>query len=182
MSQRATSWGIFRKRRPVIPHHFSLYIQVQALTIRIWIQCLATYRFALAGIENPLVMKSRCFSSIPFFDENRLLTFSLAPSFLLLFLSSCSASTFAVRDAVSAFLILLSGFVTMLGPESVARVTFLSTAGSSTLVFFFLFLLLPDAFFKEWVSPCSFRLWIRCSSLSLSACDVGRICMVLSAS
>ena len=108
-----------------------------------------SHRFAFAGIENPLVIKSKCFSSIPFLFENRLFTFSFAPSFLRLFRSSCSASTFAVKDAVFAFLILLSGFSLFACVGSKSS----STVASSTVVVFFLFLPAPGAFFRECVRP-----------------------------
>ncbi len=108
-----------------------------------------SHRFASAGIENPLVIKSKCFSSIPFLFENRLFTLSFAPSFLRLFRSSCSARTFAVKDAVSAFLILLSGFSPFLccGPRG----------SSATVAVFFLFLLAPGAFLRECVRSWDLR-------------------------
>ncbi len=120
-------------------------------------------------------MKSICFSSIPFLFENRLLTLSFAPSFLLLFRPSCSARIFAVSEAVSWFLMLLSGFE--LG-FSEALVTSTRAGASSTVAAFLFFLPPPGAFFNECVRPCSFRLWIRCSSRSFSAWEVGRIEMM----
>ena len=124
---------------------------------------------AFAGIEKPLVIKSTCFSSIPFLFENKLFTFSFAPSFLRLFRSSCSASTFAVRDAVSAFLMLLSGFSLLACVLSSAFLLLLPgcspftsvldstgrsvTVASLTVAVFFLFLPAPGAFFNECVRP-----------------------------
>lgn len=120
-------------------------------------------------------MKSMCFSSIPFLFENKLLTLSLAPNFLLLFRSSCSASTLVVKDAVSWFLILLSDFDAGFSDEFV---TSTSEGASSTVAVFLLFLLLPGLFFRECVRPCSFSVWMRCSSRSFSVWDVGRTGMM----
>lgn len=136
------------------------------------------HRLAFAGIEKPLVMKSKCFSSIPFLFENKLFTLSLPPSFLRLFRSSCSARTFAVSDAVSAFLMLLSGFslfvcVGLRGSSA--------TVASSTVAVFFLFLPAPGAFFSECVRPWDFSAATRCSRRSLSVWEVGRIGMIFSA-
>lgn len=108
------------------------------------------HRFAFEGIENPLVIKSKCFSSIPFLLENKLFTFSFTTSFFRSFRSSCSASTFAVNNAVSAFLMLLSGFslfVCFFWKDSSA------TEDSSTVAVFFLFLPAPGNFFSECVRP-----------------------------
>ena len=119
---------------------------LQRRTTLLW----RSHRFAFAGMEKPLVIKSKCFSSIPFLFENMLFTLSLAPSFLRLFRSSCSASTFAVNDAVSAFLMLLSGFslFVCVGLRGAS-----GTVASWTVAVFFLFLPAPGAFFSEWVSP-----------------------------
>ena len=148
-------------------------------------------------MEKPLVMKSTCFSSIPFLFENKLFTLSFAPSFLRLFLSSCSASTLAVRDAVSAFLMLLSGFslfACVLGPAFLVLFSgflpFISvldstgrsvTVASLTVAVFFLFLPEPGAFFNECVRPWDLRLSMRCSRRSLSVWETGRIGMMFSA-
>ena len=112
------------------------------------------HRFAFAGMEKPRVMKSVRFSSIVPLVENKLLTLSFAPSLRLLLRASCSASTFAVKEAVSAFLILLSG----LGVAGLGFDMFSDGSSSATSVFFklacfFLFLPLPVAFFKECVKP-----------------------------
>lgn len=134
--------------------------------------------FAFAGIENPLVMKSKCFSSIPFLFENKLFTLSLAPSFLRLFRSCCSARTFAVNNAVSAFLMLLSGFSLFVCVDLRGSST---TVASSAVAAFFRFLPAPAAFFSECVRPWDFRTAMRCSRRSLSAWEVGRIGMMFSA-
>lgn len=136
-----------------------------------------SHRFAFAGIENPLVMKSECFSSIPFLFENKLFTLSFAPSFLRLFRSSCSARTFAVKDAVFAFLMLLSGFSLFVCVGSRGSS---AAVASSTVAVFFLFLPAPGAFLRECVRPWDFRSWMRCSRRSLSVWEMGRMGMIFS--
>ncbi len=87
---------------------------------------------------------------MPFLFENKLFTLSFAPSFRLLFRSSCSARTLEVNDAVSWFLMLLSGFeVAASGRGFVFRMGSALGAASDMLAFFLFFLLPPEAFFKE---------------------------------
>ena len=65
------------------------------------------HRFVLAGIENPRVMKSPLVPEgfVGSREENRPFRFSLPACFLRLLRCSCSSRTFAVIEAVDAFLI-----------------------------------------------------------------------------
>lgn len=115
--------------------------------------------FAPAGILNPLVIKSLP----PFFPSldswvNRLLMFSLPPINFFLFLRSFSSSkTFAVSDAVAAFLIPV--FVVGVDVPPRLLVVFPAPAASGSFVdsplAFFLRFFEPGAFFRECVRPCS---------------------------
>ena len=127
----------------------------------------AFHRFAPAGMENPRVMKSPSFR-VDFPDENKLFRLSFVPSFLRFACSSSSASTFAVSDAVAAFLIPPLGVAvpvffsdTSVVLDAWLIVTDIWLDGMSAVSvspFFFLFLLEPVAFLREWVRPCSFNL------------------------
>lgn len=132
-------------------------------------------------------MKSPSFC-VDFPDENRLLRFSFSPSFRRLAFSCSSASTFAVSDAVAAFLIpplgvmVPSGFGATFKCFSVFRVAvsaefnkFVSVASA-----FFRFLPEPAAFFSECVSPSSLSFCARMTRRSISAATIGRILMTLS--
>lgn len=146
--------------------------------------CYRCQRFAPAGIEKPLVMKSACCLGTPLLVEKRLLTLSFEVTFLRLALSCSSARTRAVKDAVPAFLIAPFAF----GASSFSKgFNLFVTSWSgfsliSTAAFFFRFFPEPLAFFRECVRPCSRSFDIRFLRCSLSAEDVGRILMIFSAS
>lgn len=76
---------------------------------------------------------------------------------------------------------MLSGFdAAVSGRAFVAEMGLMPGEASDVVAFFLFFLLLPDAFFKECVRPCSLSFCNRSSSLSLSACSVGSMGMTLS--
>lgn len=150
------------------------------------------YRFAPAGIENPLDIKS-----VPIFsvvaDENKLFKLVLAPSFLRLLRSFSSSRTLAVKDAVAAFLIPPLGVAVPLPGCGVAGFCNSLVAWTSVTVTvgtesttdraspcFFRFLPDPGAFFKQCVRPCSFSLLVRVTRRAASVVENGRIEITLS--
>lgn len=104
-------------------------------------------------------MKSPFFLNTPFSEEKRLLRLSFAPSLRRLFFDFSSSRTFAVSEAVAAFLIPPLGVRLPLPgcgvclPESFLASLSLRAGIDVSAVpissFFFRFLPDPEAFFKE---------------------------------
>jgi hypothetical protein len=145
------------------------------------------------AILNPLVMKSALFP-LPGLCSlllNRPATFSFCAIFLLLFLSSCSSSTFRVSEAVALFLRPLLADVSFFSFFSAFAV--LSSSDDKGLVapfeagmvasvvmdasacFLFLSFLLPGAFLSACVSPFSLSVLIRRFRRAMSVDTVGRM-------
>lgn len=160
------------------------YYQEIIIFASAWNSVSPYYRFALAGIEKPRVMKSDCLPAISLLEEKSPFRFSLGAIFLFLLRSSCSARTLAVNDAVPSFFIAFDDHSTAIafGANSKLVLGAAPSAGSVPLGewAFFLFLPEPVAFFNEWVRPSDCSLDKRSRRRSLSAAVIGRIGIILS--
>lgn len=128
---------------------------------------VTNYRFAPAGIKKPRVIKSPSFLAAPC-SENRDLRLSFPPSLRRFCFCFSSSSTFAVREAVAAFLMApLDARIPSLGsiicgPEGFSAPVWtgagVGTRAVTVSTFFFRFFPDDGAFFNECVRPRSFRL------------------------